>query len=157
MANNQAAAVAEIDRMVEDGIAALEEERYEAAADLFRRVVRRAPFRHDARDYLAFALEQPKYFDFAFLTPDRGITGLAEELARPLWNTFRMSIEQITACMDSGLFERGDPLEISIMMWAEVHGLVTLFRHGRFGPDETMFREIYGKSVQRLLRGLEAR
>ena len=96
-------------------------------------------------------MEQPKYFDFAFLTPDRGITELAEELARPLWNTFRMSIEQITACMDSGLFERGDPLEISIMMWAEVHGLVTLFRHGRFGPDETMFREIYGKSVQRTL------
>jgi len=54
----EAAARAEVDRMIEDGLAALEDEQYELAAEIFRRVIQRAPFRHDARDYLAFALDQ---------------------------------------------------------------------------------------------------
>lgn len=58
MTSEEDAARAKIDQMVEDGIAALEDEQFEVAAELFRRVVRRAPFRHDARDYLAFALDQ---------------------------------------------------------------------------------------------------
>lgn len=52
------AARLEIEKLMEDGVAALEDEQYELAAEIFRRVVQRAPFRHDAREYLAFALDQ---------------------------------------------------------------------------------------------------
>ncbi|MBM3334854.1 tetratricopeptide repeat protein [Candidatus Sumerlaeota bacterium] len=48
----------EIDQYVEKGLAALEREQYDAAAEIFRRAVQRAPFRHDVRDYLAFALDR---------------------------------------------------------------------------------------------------
>lgn len=48
----------DIDQLMDDGLAALEDEHYELAAEIFRRVVQVAPFRHDARDYLALALDQ---------------------------------------------------------------------------------------------------
>ncbi len=41
-------------------------------------------------------------------------------------------------------------------VWAEVHGLVVLFRTGRFGQDADSFQETYCTSVNRILKGLMA-
>jgi AcrR family transcriptional regulator len=106
--------------------------------------------------YLDFALEQPKYFDFAFLVPSPAITGLAEEIAQPAWGTFRLCVEQVAACIEQGIFPDEDPLETAITIWAEVHGLVTLYRTGRFGRDPEAFRIVYRRCLERLMRGLEA-
>ena len=38
--------------------------------------------------------------------------------------------------------------------WAEAHGLVTLFRTGRFGEDPETFRQIYRRLVGRVMDGL---
>jgi AcrR family transcriptional regulator len=108
-------------------------------------------------NYLRFAVEQPKFFDFAFLVPKPDSSGLAEEVTRPISTTFRMAMEQVSACMEQGTIARDDPIEIAITVWAEVHGLVTLYRTGRFGNDPEVFGGIYRKSVERLLRGLEPR
>jgi tetratricopeptide (TPR) repeat protein len=48
----------EIDQIMDRGIAALESRQYDVAAELFRRVIQRAPFRLDARNYLAVAFDQ---------------------------------------------------------------------------------------------------
>jgi AcrR family transcriptional regulator len=105
-------------------------------------------------NYLRFALEQPKYFDFAFLIPSPGPRHVAEEIAHPEWDTFRLAVEQVAACAAAGEFPEGDPLETAIVIWAEVHGLITLYRTGRFGPNPETFRAVYRQSVDRLLRGL---
>jgi AcrR family transcriptional regulator len=104
--------------------------------------------------YLAFTIEQPRYFDFAFLIPSRNIGQFSEEIAKGNWLTFRLAVDQVRACMEQGLFRKDDPLATAIAIWAEVHGLVTLYRTGRFGLDEQVFREIYRTSVERVLRGL---
>ena len=106
--------------------------------------------------FLEFALEQPKYFDFAFLAPDRKIGRFDEEVAKPMWDTFRLAIEQVAACMKQGVFSQGDPLSTSIMIWAEAHGLITLYRTGRFGPEPEPFRTLYHASVERMFEGLRA-
>ena len=62
----------------------------------------------------------------------------------------------VAACIEDGTFAREDPLSTAITVWAEVHGLVTLYRTGRFGPDATLFRQIYRQSVARMLTGLRA-
>ena len=105
-------------------------------------------------NYLEFALEQPQYFDFAFLIPSREIDRFAEEIARPDRATFRLAVEQVGSCVEQGIFVEADPLETAITIWAEVHGLVTLFRTGRFGPDAALFREIYRRAVDRVLTGM---
>lgn len=104
--------------------------------------------------YLDFALEQPKYFDFAFLVPSRTVSHMSEEIARHGMETFGFALQQVGLCMEQGTFKKDDPLETAILIWAEVHGLVTLFKMKRFGPDETEFRRIYRGAVDRLLRGL---
>ena len=53
------------------------------------------------------------------------------------------------------MFPGDDPLETAVTIWAEVHGLITLFRTGRFGQDAEVFRGIYRQSVDRMLRGNE--
>lgn len=57
MSNEEDTGQSEIDQIVEQGLRALEKEQYDLAAEIFRRVVQRAPFRHDARSYLALALD----------------------------------------------------------------------------------------------------
>ena len=106
--------------------------------------------------YLNFALEEPLYFDFAFLTPSHDINRLADELAKPHAATFRIAIDVVADCMKDGTFIDGDPLESGILLWAEAHGLVILFRTGRFGDDPQMFRQIYGRLIDRVIEGLRA-
>ena len=105
-------------------------------------------------NYLKFALEQPRYFDYAFTVPTRSLDQFPEEIAKNQWDVFRMAVEQIEACMDQGIFRRDDPMATAITVWAEVHGLVTLYRMGRFDQDSDRFTVTYRKSVSRLLDGL---
>jgi AcrR family transcriptional regulator len=104
--------------------------------------------------YLSFALEQPRYFDFAFLVPPPGIEAIPAEIDKRNWVTFKVALEQISACMEQGTFERDDPLQAAITVWAEVHGLVTLFRTGRLAVEPEQFRAIYRGCVRRVLRGM---
>ena len=106
-------------------------------------------------NYLNFALERPQYFDFAFLVPGRGIGGISEELKRHNWTTFRMSVEQVAMCIERGVFRKDDPIQVSILIWATVHGLVILYRTHRFGTDEQQFRRTYREVVDRLLDALK--
>ncbi len=106
-------------------------------------------------NYVSFALEQPKYFDFAFLVPGRDIGQISEDLQDHNWTTFRMAVEQIAMCMERGIFRKDDPIEMSILLWATVHGLVILYRTQRFGPDEAQFRKTYSKVIDRLLEALK--
>ena len=107
-------------------------------------------------NYLNFALERPKYFDFAFLVPNPSMNPVADEIARPDWDTFRLAVEQIAECAEAGIFPPDNPLETAVTVWAEVHGLIILYRTGRFGQDAELFREVYRQSVDRMLRGLRA-
>ena len=105
--------------------------------------------------FLDFAIEQPKYFEFAFMIPSRSVHDLRTELAEKNWVTFNLALEQIGACMEEGEFKKDDPLGVAITVWAGVYGLVALYRMGRFGPDAQLFRKIYHISVERMLNGLK--
>ena len=48
----------DVDHMMENALASLDAGQFEEAAELFRQVVRVAPLRHDAREYLALALDR---------------------------------------------------------------------------------------------------
>ncbi len=107
--------------------------------------------------FLDFALEQPRYFDFAFMIPSRSIDHLPNELAKRNWSTFQLAVEQVGQCMAEGIFRKDDPLETAIVLWAEAHGLITLYRMQRFGQQPELFRAIYRRSIDRLLGGLRQR
>ena len=104
--------------------------------------------------YFDFALEQPKYFDLAFLVPSHGMR-MADELGRHNRSTFMFAVQQVHLCMEQGIFRKSDPLETAIMIWAEAHGMVTLFRMERFGENPEQFRSIFQRTIQRLMDGLK--
>jgi AcrR family transcriptional regulator len=106
--------------------------------------------------FLEFALAKPQFFDAAFLIPNP-IGPFGDEIVKHNWTTFQIALEQIAECMERGVFRRDDPMETAITIWAEVHGLVTLYRTGRLGGDEDAFRAIYRRAVERVLAGLEPR
>lgn len=106
--------------------------------------------------FLDFSLEQPRTYESAFALRTRGIGEMSEELARHDWKTFQMAVEQVEACMESGVFRRGDVIETAIMMWAEAYGLITLYKLDRFGPDEAVFRSFYHRCINRMFDGLMA-
>ena len=100
--------------------------------------------------YLEFALEQPRYFDLAFLV--RGpSTRMSTELERHNRQTFRFAVEQIASCMEQGILRHGDPLQTAITLWSTAHGLVSLYKMNRLEGDEAAFRALYRSSVQNML------
>lgn len=103
--------------------------------------------------YLQFALEQPRYFDLAFLVrgPNRP---MSEELERHNRATFKLAVEQVALCMENGTFRRADAIETAIQVWSTAHGLVTLHRTNRFGADVDQFRRLYRGVIERTLKGL---
>jgi hypothetical protein len=56
--------------------------------------------------------------------------------------------------METGIFKKDDPMETAIMLWAEAHGLIILYKMHRFGGDADLFRVIYRRAIQRLFDGL---
>ncbi|HKQ61427.1 MAG TPA: TetR/AcrR family transcriptional regulator [Candidatus Polarisedimenticolaceae bacterium] len=106
------------------------------------------------RHYLDFALEQPKYFDFAFMLPSRMLHQLPDEFERQASVTFKLAVYTVGECMECGVLRRDEPLRAALTLWAHLHGLVTLYRAGRLGNDPEQFRATYHESVERLLRGL---
>jgi AcrR family transcriptional regulator len=103
--------------------------------------------------YLRFAVEQPKYFDLAFLVPSAN-TRMSEELERHNRATFKMAIEQVAACMQVGIFRPGDPIETAVYLWSTAHGLVTLHRMNRFGGDTAQFERFYHGAIEHAMEGL---
>jgi AcrR family transcriptional regulator len=106
--------------------------------------------------FLDFALEQPQTFECAFMVRSQSIDRINEELARHNWSTFQLAVEQVAECMARGEFKQGDPVETSIMLWAEAHGLITLFKMHRFGSDVEVFKAIYGRCIGKLFEGLRS-
>lgn len=102
--------------------------------------------------YLEFALEQPRFFDLAFLV--RGpATRISEELERHNRATFKFAIEQVAACMEMGLLRRGDPIETAVLVWSTAHGLVVLYKMNRLEGDEQAFRRMFRGAMKHMLEG----
>jgi AcrR family transcriptional regulator len=115
-----------------------------AAPDPYQRLIALA----DA--YLAFALEQPKHFDLAFMIPAPA-RAMSLELQRHNRETFRFAVEQIGLCMREGHLRPGDPLETAVLLWSTAHGMVTLYKMGRMDGGEDQFRALYRGAIRRLL------
>jgi AcrR family transcriptional regulator len=103
--------------------------------------------------YLRFAIEQPRYFDLAFLVPGP-VTHLSQELERHTHATFKLAVEQVALCMQAGIFGKGDPIETAVYLWSTAHGLVMLHRMNRFGSSAEDFAQLYRTTIDRAIQGL---
>lgn len=113
--------------------------------------------------YRAFALENPLDYRFIFMSPAEQVhvpkklaSSASDDPLLPQHSTFQFLVDRVRECMDARVIARGDPKQTAVLIWAHLHGLVSLRIAGLLGAafDDHGFAEMYRQSVARLFRGL---
>lgn len=96
------------------------------------------------RQYIRFAIDYPAYYDLMFIMPDPmnalGDNGHWEDGHR----SHGVLVEVITSCMEKGHFSGHNAIDLSLVIWGQVHGIVALYLRNRM--------EMYtGKTHEHLL------
>lgn len=113
-----------------------------------------------ADQYLRFALEHPRDYRVMFMGASEEMGGAplhSGELERE--PTFQFLVDRVRECMQEKLIARGDAAETAAIIWAHVHGLVSLRLSGNLARvgDDARFRTFYRHATARLIGGLAGR
>ena len=101
-------------------------------------------------EFLAFALEEPRRFEAAFLIPSSGARRFPDDFARGRSPAGRLWIARLDELRVSGrLASDVTPLDAGLTFWALGQGLVTLYRAGRFAGGADEFSDFYRRAVRR--------
>jgi AcrR family transcriptional regulator len=109
--------------------------------------------------YRLFALENPLDYRFIFMSPAGKLTPplarakAPSKGALPQDTTFRFLVDRVRECMAVGVLATDDAERSAVVIWAHVHGVVSLRLSGHLGAlgDSDAFAVFYRASVERLL------
>jgi hypothetical protein len=110
-----------------------------------------------ALQYLRFALENPLDYRVMFMG---GAEGYADIEPKPASGapepTFQFLVDRVEECMKAKVLGQGDSTELAAIIWAHVHGLVSLRLSGHLRRLRTdaEFTRFYESAVERTLTGL---
>jgi AcrR family transcriptional regulator len=107
------------------------------------------------RIYLDYALSHPHLFDHAFSVRREDARKFPEDFRARRSPTLNVVADVVAEAQRAGLLRDGDAWDIAMTLWAHTHGLIALYRAGRFSYDERAFRAFYDASLGRLLDGLK--
>src|SRR5262245_31556371 len=110
-----------------------------------------------AQQYLRFGLENPRDYRVMFMGAAEGfaVVGPARPPDAPD-PTFQFLVDRVEECVKAKIIRKGDSSETAAVIWAQVHGLVSLRLSGhlrRAGADAE-FARFYERATDRLLVGL---
>ncbi|RDZ27738.1 TetR/AcrR family transcriptional regulator [Lysobacter silvisoli] len=108
------------------------------------------------RIYLDYALAHPHLFDHAFSMRRGNARRYPEDFRARRSPTLNVAADVVEEAQRAGELREGDAWDIAMTLWAHSHGLIALYRAGRFSYDERAFRAFYEASLGRLLDGLRA-
>lgn len=110
-----------------------------------------------ARQYLRFALENPRDYRVMFMGAAEGFAALAPSRSPAAPDpTFQFLVDRVEECVKAKVIRRGDSAETAAVIWAHVHGLASLRLSGhlrRAGTDAE-FERFYDHAAERLFAGL---
>ena len=108
-----------------------------------------------SEQYRLFALENPLDYRFIFMTVADKVRYTTDE-TYPQDTTFQFLVDRVRECTEAGVLAPGDATTTALLIWAHVHGLVSLrlSEHLFAVGDDAAFADLYRASVERLLRGL---
>lgn len=73
--------------------------------------------------YIRFAVGHPEHYRLATMDPCATPPAVDEVLATSAFAHFQATVRE---CMDAGIFTPGDPLPITLDLWAAAHGIASL-------------------------------
>jgi AcrR family transcriptional regulator len=106
--------------------------------------------------YLDYALTHPHLFDHAFSVRRDDARQYPEDFHTRRSPTFNVALDAVIEGMAAGVLKQDDPHDVTMSLWAHQHGLIALYRAGRFSYDEAQFRAFYIQSLRRVLDGIKA-
>ncbi|HET8899547.1 MAG TPA: TetR/AcrR family transcriptional regulator [Rhodanobacteraceae bacterium] len=106
--------------------------------------------------YLDYALLHPHLFDHAFSTRRRDARRFPEDFHGRHSPTLNVVADTVLEGMRQGVLREDDAWDVAMTLWAHAHGLIALYRAGRFSYDVKQFRQFYLASIGKLLDGLKA-
>ena len=104
--------------------------------------------------YLDYALQHPHLFDHAFSTRRDDARRFPDDFRARQSPTLNVVADTVAEGMRLGVLKQDDPWDVAMTLWAHSHGLIALYRAGRFSYDETRFRTFYLESLGRLIDGI---
>lgn len=125
---------------------------------LYRALEGRTPeerLRHAGEAYLSFVLEHPHWYRMVFVAPEHlGLGALPEDIETQGCAVHQFWVDRLRECMDAGLLEQDDPVQVGLTLWAHAHGLIRLYQSGQLRMSEEAFRGLYMASARRLMMGV---
>jgi AcrR family transcriptional regulator len=126
---------------------------------LYRALEGRTPqdrFTRAGQAYVDFALENPALYEVLYVPLDvlgiqRGEGPVADQVCAvgQFWS------DRVREMMDAGFIHPGDPEQVSLILWAHGHGLVSLFHRGLLDVEgEAEFRTLISQSYFQVVRGI---
>lgn len=106
--------------------------------------------------YLDYAVAKPKIFDFVFSENRADARRFPHDFRDRQSPTANLLADAIAEAMEDGTLRKDDPWEVALALWAHAHGLICLYRAGRFTLSDDEFRMLYHRSIGRLFDGLDA-
>lgn len=106
--------------------------------------------------YLDYALANPHLFDHAFSLRRDDARRFPEDFRERQSPTLTVIADAIDEGMRQGVLRKDDPWDVAMTLWAQAHGLIVLYRAGRFSYDEAVFRAFYLASLRRVIDGIKA-
>jgi len=107
-----------------------------------------------AEPYLDYALAHPHLFDHAFSIRREDARRYPEDFRAGRSPTFNVVVDAVIEGMRAGVLKQDDPHDVAMAIWAHQHGLIALYRAGRFSYNEAQFRKFYRQSLGRLIDGI---
>ncbi|MDP8999618.1 MAG: TetR/AcrR family transcriptional regulator [Myxococcota bacterium] len=109
-----------------------------------------------ATQYLHFGLENPRDYRVLFMGAGQGTHVPAEPSKGKPHATFQFLIDRVHECMRAGILRKGNAEEVATVIWAHVHGLVSLRLVGQLARagTEPEFARFYQRSTEQLVAGL---
>jgi AcrR family transcriptional regulator len=103
--------------------------------------------------YLDYAVAHPHLFDYAFSVRRDDARRFPEDFRARLSPTLNVIADALGDGMRAGVLRKDDVWDVAMSLWAHTHGLIALYRAGRFSFNERQFRKFYVESIGRLLDG----
>ena len=100
--------------------------------------------------YLAFALDDPPRFAACFELPAAGVRRFPRDFAAGRSPAVARIAAEVQRGLDRGELAGADALTIAMILWSQAHGLIKLYRDGRF-DSAAAFRRTYRRCLRLVL------
>lgn len=106
--------------------------------------------------YLDYALARPRIFEYVFAAAREDARKFPLDFHARLSPTANILADTVAEGMNTGKLRKEDVWEVTLDLWAFVHGYAALYLGGRFSLPEAEFRTLFQRALRRFLRGYKA-